>query len=112
MKPVIVGGIEIPVVITDDEDEPDLEQCDALFDTERYVISIKDSLPQSVRGACLIHEVGHAGNKIFAVEPQLRRLGLTEKQAIAVEELIAELMGSVFCDTLIRNGWLTLPTVR
>lgn len=112
MKPVIVGGVSIPVKIATADEEPELEGRAAVYLPEEGYIAIDRDYAEHKRWLLLGHEVGHAVADHIGLEQLLKDEGLTETQASVVEELICNTFLAAYNDTLQRNGWLKPPRIR
>jgi hypothetical protein len=113
MRPISVLGVSVPILVADDEDEPDLEGNDGVYLTEEGRIVIDSELCQALRWHVLRHEIMHAAMSMTNFKHDLvTTYGLSEAYASAIEELVCRVAVPTFCGALEQAGWLKPPTVR
>jgi hypothetical protein len=112
MKPIRIGCFDVPVRLSNPEDEPDLLDRDAYYDTEQLEMVIDETNAQDKRALGVMHETGHGVCDLLALAREIsERYKIPLAKAEAIEETYLRLFLPVYIATLINAGWLKPPRV-
>lgn len=106
-----VGGTAWEVIYTEAKTKKGLRGNEGLLLKNEHKIYInKDLVPPSRVASVVFHEMLHACSDISGSYYAVRQsLGIDEERMHELEELLIRTWGQAMFDTLVRNGWLTLP---